>query len=125
MAEYKNPLANLDEETQKKLQEMQMLEQNFQQLLMQKQAFQHESTETDFALKETEKAEGEVFKIVGSQVMIKSSKEKLSEEMKHKKELIELRLKNIEKQEKEFSKKLSELRDEIMKKISSSKEPEK
>jgi len=125
MTEYKNPLANLDEETQKKLQEMQMLEQNFQQLLMQKQAFQHELTETDFALKETEKAKGDVFKIVGSQVMIKTSKENLSEEMKHKKELIELRLKNIEKQEKEFSKKLNELRDEIMKKISSSKKPEK
>ena len=34
-----NPLANLDEETQRKIQELQMLEQNFQQLLMQKNAF--------------------------------------------------------------------------------------
>ena len=42
-----NPLANLDEETQRKIQELQMMEQNFQQLLMQKNAFSMEANETD------------------------------------------------------------------------------
>ena len=32
--QHANPLANLDEETQRAIQELQMLEQNFQQLLM-------------------------------------------------------------------------------------------
>ena len=34
-----NPFANLDEETQRQIQELQMLEQGFQQLLMQKNTY--------------------------------------------------------------------------------------
>ena len=113
-----NPLENLDEETQAKIQELQILEQNFQQLMMQKQAFQQELHETDFALKELEKSEGEVFKMVGSQVIIKTTKEDLTKDMKEKKDLIELRMKNIDAQEKEFSEKVNTIRDEVMKKIS-------
>ncbi len=112
-----NPLENLDKETHQKIQEMRIIEQNFQQLLQQKQAFSYEVNETNHALEELEKAEGDVFKIVGSQIILKSTKEKLIEELKHKKELLELRLKNIEKQEKEFTEKLQSLRKDIMEKI--------
>jgi len=114
----RNPLANLDEETQRKIQEIQAIEGNFQQIMMQKQTFTYELNETDLALDELGKSEGEVFKLVGNQIVIKSTKEKLQEELKHKKELIETRLKNIEKQEKEFEAKVQDLRQEIMKKIS-------
>ena len=113
-----NPFANLDQETQKQIQEIQVLEQNFQQLLMQKQAFQAESNETNFALDELKKAKGDVFKIIGSQVIIKKTKDELEKELNHKKELIEVRMKNIDKQEKDFSEKLNSLREQIMKKIS-------
>jgi prefoldin beta subunit len=112
-----NPLANLDEETQRQIQELQMLEQNFQQLMMQKQAFSMESTETEHIVKEVEKTDGEVSRIIGNQVVIKTTKEEILKDMKHKKELIELRLKNIEDQEKEFSDKIQEIRDAVMKKI--------
>ena len=112
-----NPLANLDEETQRQIQELQILEQSFQQLIMQKQAFQMESTETDHILKEVEKTDGEVSKIIGNQVVIKTTKEKILEEMKHKKELIDVRLKKLDEQEKEFSKRIESIRDEVMKKI--------
>tara|TARA_Y100000034_G_scaffold136715_1_gene215143 strand:+ start:7730 stop:8143 length:414 start_codon:yes stop_codon:yes gene_type:complete len=112
-----NPFANLDEETQKQIQELQILEQSFQQLVMQKQAFQMEENETEHIVKEVEKAEGEISKIIGNQVVVKSTKEKVLEEMKHKKELIDLRLKNIDKQEKEFSTKIESIRDDVMKKI--------
>lgn len=114
---HANPLANLDEETQKQIHELQMLEQNYQQIAMQKQAFRAEVNETDLALREIEKAEGDVFKIVANQVVIKTSKEKLKEELDHKKELIDMRLKNIEGQEKEFSEKINSIRDEVLKKI--------
>jgi len=113
-----NPFAGLDEETQREIQEIQMLEQSFQQIIMQKQAFQYESTETNNALEEVKKAEGDVFKIVGNQVVIKTSKEKVEKELTHKRELIDLRLTNIDKQEAEFSKRIEELREKIMKKIS-------
>jgi len=118
-----NPFANLDEETQRQIQELQMLEQNFQQLMMQKQAFQMEAMETDHALEELEKAEGDVFKIVGGQIIIKKSKQELEKELKHKKDLIDLRMKNITTQEEEFSEKINDVRDEIMQKISG--KPEK
>ena len=114
-----NPFANLDEETQKKIQDIQILEQNYQQLLMQKQAFNFELNETELALEEIAKAKDDVFKIVANKVVIKSSKEELENELKHKKDLIELRLASINKQESDFSEKLENLRTEIMKRISS------
>jgi prefoldin beta subunit len=115
--EKKSP-QELDEKTKQQIQELQILEQNFQQLLMQKQAFQIELNETDRALEELKKAKGDVFKIVASQIVLKTSKPELEKETKHKKELVELRLKNINSQEKQFSDKIQKIRDEIMKKIS-------
>ncbi len=112
-----NPLANLDEETQRKIQELQMMEQNFQQLLMQKNAFVMESNETDLIIKEVEKTEGEVSRVIGNQVIIKTTKEAILEDMKKKKELIEVRMKTIDEQEKEFSKQIESIREEVMKKI--------
>ncbi len=112
-----NPLANLDEETQRKIQELQMMEQSFQQLLMQKNAFSMEANETDFVLEEVKKTSGEVSRIIGNQVIIKSTKEEVLEEVKKKKELIELRMKSIDEQEKQFSEKIESIREEVMKKI--------
>ena len=112
-----NPLANLDQETQQKIQELQMMEQGFQQLLMQKNAFSMEANETDFIIKEVEKTEGEVSRIIGNQVVIKSTKEEIIADMKKKKELIDTRMKTIDEQEKEFSEKIEAVREEVMKKI--------
>ena len=112
-----NPLANLSPDIQAKIQELQMLEQTFQQLLMQKNAFSMESNETDYILTELEKTEGEVSRIIGNQVIIKSTKEQIIEEMNKKKGLIDTRMKSIDEQEKEFSEKMESLREEVMKSI--------
>ena len=112
-----NPLANLDEETQRQIQELQMMEQGFQQLLMQKNAFSMEANETDLIIKEVEKTSGEVSKIIGNQVVIKTTKEEIMEDMKSNKKLIETRMEAINKQEKEFSEKIESIREEVMKKI--------
>ena len=112
-----NPLANLSPEMQAKIQELQMMEQTFQQLLMQKNAFSMESNETDFIIAEVEKTEGEVSRIIGNQVVIKSTKEAILEDMKKKKELIDTRMKTIDEQEKEFSEKMESIREEVMKAI--------
>lgn len=114
---HENPLANLDAETQAQIQELQMLEQSFQQLLMQKNTFSMEANETNLIIKEVEKTKGEVSRIIGNQVVIKSSKELILKEMKRKKELIETRVKTLEEQEKEFSEKIESLRGEVIKKI--------
>ena len=112
-----NPLANLDEETQRQIQELQMMEQGFQQLMMQKNAFSMESNETELIIKEVEKTEGEVSRIIGGQVIVKSTKEAILEDIKKKKELITIRMKTINEQEKEFAEKMDSLREEVMKKI--------
>lgn len=112
-----NPFNDLDEETQIKIRELQILEQNFQQLLMQKNAFSMEKNETELILDELEKTNDEVFRIIGGQVVIKSNKEKIMEEMNRKKELIEKRMKSIYEQEKDSSEKIEGLRDEVLKKI--------
>ena len=83
---------DLNKETQQKIQQLQMLEQGFQQILMQKQAFQMELTETENALTEIAKSEDDVYKMVG-QIMIKTEKNKIEEELKKKQELLSVRLK--------------------------------
>ena len=112
-----NPLGNLDQETQQKIQQLQMMEQSFQQLAMQKNAFNMEASETAHVINEVEKAEGEIMRIVSGQVVIKSTKEKVLEEMNKKKKLIDSKMKQMEEQEKEFNKNVESLREEIMKKI--------
>jgi prefoldin beta subunit len=106
----------IDKETQEKIQELQSYEQNFHSLLVQKQAFQIELNETENAFSEISKSPEEVFKLVGN-IMIKSNKVSLEKELKQKKDLLSLRLKAIENQEKQLSDQLEELREEVMKKI--------
>jgi len=100
-------------ETEKQIQEMQFLEQNLQNLLMQKQAFQIEMTETQSALNEINTAKDDVYKIIGS-LMLKTEKAKLKDELTNKEKLLDLRLKTLEKQERNFTQKLEELREKIM-----------
>ena len=115
-SEGKQEVPKIDEQTQQKIQEIQILEQNMQGLLMQKQAFQLELNETENALSEISATKEDVFNFI-LQIMIKTDKKKLEQELTKKKELLTLRLNSIEKQEKEFSEHLEELRKEIMKSI--------
>lgn len=121
MEDKDNPFANLDEETQRKIQEIQIYEQGFQQLLMQKKSFSYELEETKYAVAELEKTDGEVFKIIAGQVVVKSTKAKLLSEMNTKKDMLETRLKSVEKQEGEYSTKIETIREEIMKKLTPKK----
>ena len=96
-----------------KAQEIQFLEQNMQNILLQKQAFQLELSETQEALKEVKNSKDEVFRIVG-QIMIKSDREKVIEELSSKEKILDLRLKSLEKQESSLEEKLVSLRKELL-----------
>ncbi len=98
----------------KKIQEMQILEQNLQNLLMQKQAFQMEASETSAALKELEKSGDDVFKIIG-QLMIKTEKSEIKKELESKQKILELRNKTISKQEEALTSQLERIREELTK----------
>ena len=96
------------------VQEINILEQNLQQLLLQKQAFNMELSETETALEEIKNSGEEIFKIVG-QLMIKSEKNKIEEELLQKIKLLQLRCNSLDKQEKIFSEKVESLRKDILK----------
>jgi len=100
-----------------KIEEMQILEQNLQSMLYQKQAFQMELSETQASKKEIEEAKDDVFKIVG-QLMIKAEKGKVLDDLSSKEKLLELRIKAIEKQENSISERLEALKEEVLGKIS-------
>ena len=97
----------------KKIQEIQFLEQNLQNIVFQKQAFQMELSETQASLNELENSNEEVFKIIG-QMMVKTEKSKIKDELKEKEKLIQLRVSTLEKQEEKFAEKLENLRKEII-----------
>ncbi|MBU2104539.1 MAG: prefoldin subunit [Nanoarchaeota archaeon] len=100
--------------SENKIQEMQIIEHNLHNLLLQKQAFQMELSETESALEEIKNSSDEVYKIIG-QLMIKSEKSKLNDELENKKKIIDLRLKSLEKQEEIFAEKLEKLKRELIK----------
>ena len=97
-----------------KIQELQIMEQNIQNILLQKQAFQMEASETEAALEEIKKSGDKVFKVIG-QLMIQADKASIQKELEEKKKIIDVRLKSLEKQEATFSEKIEELREEFMK----------
>ena len=102
----------ITKETEQKIAQLQLLEQNMQQLLAQRQQYQAQLLELDSALTELKDSK-EAYKIIGN-IMIKNTKEDLDKDLKSKKELIELRIKSLEKQEKQFKDKASSLQAEVM-----------
>ncbi|MEM4181568.1 MAG: prefoldin subunit [Candidatus Pacearchaeota archaeon] len=112
---------NLSGETRKKIQQIQIYEQNFQQLLLEKQAISLEIEELENSLKDLEKYEGETFKIIAGQYIIKINREKILEEIANKKEVLSLRIKNLEKQEKDYVERMEDLQREIMNEINNTK----
>lgn len=102
----------IDKETQEKLQELQLAEQNFQNLLLQKQAFQMELNELDSAIEESKKSNDDIYRIIG-QIMVKSKKENIIKELEEKKHIFNIRIKTLENQEKLFSDKFEKLKKEL------------
>ena len=108
-------MAEESKESEKKVNQLQMLEQSMQNLLMQKQQFQLQQVEIESALKELENVD-EAYKIVGN-IMVLSKKDDLKKDLSSKKEVMELRIKNMEKQEAQLREKASKLQDEVMKEM--------
>jgi len=108
---------DLDKETNKKIEELQVLESHLQSFLAQKQGIQIELNEICNAIEELKNCDEEVYKII-SGVMLKSTKEKLSNELEVKKKSLEMKINSLEKQEKLLDKNASDLRKEVNKAVS-------
>ena len=108
-------MADVPKGSEKKLSQLQMLEQSMQNMMMQKQQFQLQQVEIESALKELEKVD-EAYKIIGN-IMVLSKKEDLKSDLSSKKEVIELRIKSMEKQEDQLREKASKLQSEVLKEM--------
>ncbi len=105
----------MNKETEEKIGRMQLLEQNMQNIMMQKQQFQSQLIEVTSALEELETTD-EAYKIVGN-IMVLSKKDGLKKDLESKKEMVELRIKSIEKQETELKEKAKGLQEEVLKEM--------
>jgi len=102
----------MNKETEEKIGRMQMIEQNMQNFLLQKQQLQSQLVEANSALEELETAET-AYKIIGN-VMVLSKKDELKKDLESKKEMIDLKIKAIEKQESELKEKAQKLQKEVL-----------
>ena len=105
----------VSKETEQKIGQLQMYEQSLQSFLGQKQQFQVQLVEVESALSELDNTE-KAYKIVGN-IMVETDKNELKAELQSKKEMLELRIKTMEKQELQVREKASKLQSEILNKI--------
>lgn len=106
----------MKEEMNEKVMQLQMMEQGLQNTIAQKQNFQAQATEIENALKEVKETKENVFKVIGS-TMVSIDKEKIEKELSSKKEILNLKIKSFEKQEKQTKEKFEELQKEVLKSI--------
>jgi len=110
------------EEINKKIEQFEALRQTYYAILIQKQKLKQQYDEIENALNELSKIENEktIYKLVGN-VMIQRDKESLINELKEKKEILEIRLQSLEKQEEKLKDKLEKLQAELENLLKSSK----
>jgi prefoldin beta subunit len=94
------------------IRQLQIYEQNIQGFLAQKQQYQQQLLEVNSAITELEKTL-ESYKIVGN-IMIKSNSKNLINELTEKKEMLNLRIKSLEKQENQIKEKSKKIKDKVL-----------
>lgn len=102
---------DITKETQEKINRLSLIEQNMQQFLVQKQQLQANTFELDSALKELE-GKDEAYKIVGN-IMVITKTQDLKKDLSEKKEMMQLRIDSIEKQEKNLREKAQKIQEEV------------
>jgi prefoldin beta subunit len=104
-----------EEETYDQINQLQMIEQNLQAILLQRQNFSAKLMEIESALREVGKVD-EAYRIIGN-IMILSKKAEIEEDLGAKKEMLDIRIKTLEKQEQKLREKAAKLQKEVLGKI--------
>lgn len=109
-----NEVSRLPPQVQQRLLRLQQLQQTLQSLLTQKQQLELGLTETEQALNELEKLtkQAVIYKSVGS-LLVKSKKTKVTKELKEQKELLNMRISVLGKQEKRLRTQLKDLQTKL------------
>jgi len=102
------------EDINKKIEQFEALRQTYYAILLQKQKLKQQFDEIENALNELTKIDNTspVYKLVGN-IMIQRDKESLINELKEKKEVLDIRLQSLEKQEEKIKDKLEKLQIEL------------
>lgn len=95
-----------------KVNQLQLAQQNLQNILTQKQQLEAQLSELDSSLSELGAA-SQAYKIIGK-IMISCSGEKLTSELKERKEVITLRVQSMQKQEDKIKEHIEKLQKEVL-----------
>lgn len=109
-------MADMSKETEQKIAQLQIMEQNLQNLMAQRQNFQSQLMEVENALTEVTGAKAPVYKIVGN-IMISAEKDSLKKDLTSRKEVLDLRLKSLQKQEDALKEKAEALQGDVVKEL--------
>jgi len=104
----------LPPQIQNQLAQLQQLQQQAQAVISQKSQIEVLIRETDAALKELDKSSDEtiIYKSVG-ELLFRAEKPKLIEELKERKDMMDLRLKTMSKQEERIQSRFSQLQEQL------------
>ena len=103
----------MSEQSQQLLNQAQLYQQQIQNIMVQKESLSMQLLEINNALDEIEKTkEKDLYKVSGP-LLIKSAKEEIKKDLAEKKELIDLKLKTLEKSEAKIKTKIDELRERL------------
>ncbi|MFQ5815155.1 MAG: prefoldin subunit beta [Candidatus Hydrothermarchaeaceae archaeon] len=117
-------MEQLSPQLRQQLAQFQAVQQQAQTLAVQRSQmeFQLKDLERTLELLDGTKEDAELYKSSGA-ILVRSEKGKLLEELKEKKDTLELRIKTLQKQEKRFEGKLKEMQEDIRKALSAAGAP--
>jgi prefoldin beta subunit len=105
----------MDSQVQEKIGQIQLIQQNLENFSMQRQQFQLQLSEIESALAELGNSK-QTYKIIGN-IMVLVDNDKLSKDLTEKKEMLDIRIATIEKQEDKLKLKAEEIQHEVMKSL--------
>ena len=103
-----------------KINQLQLLQQNLQNIILQKQQLANQNIELDSALLNLQKTT-QAYRIIGN-IMVASSQEELSKDLQDKKEIVELRLKSLLRQEEKLKENIEKIQEEVLKELKKDKD---
>jgi len=106
-------MPELTDEQKEMINQFQMYQQQLQSVLIQKESLRLQNLEIEKASEELNVSKEEkAYKIVG-QIMISKSIEELKKELNENKEMVDVRIKSLEKTEERINSKLNELQEKL------------
>jgi prefoldin beta subunit len=100
------------EDSEQKINQLSLIQQNLEMYGMQKQQFENQRLETESAIGEVEKRK-ESYKIIGN-IMVLCDSADLKKDLEEKLETLNLRIKNLEKQEEKLKSKAAEIQKDVL-----------